>query len=156
MIRPGLAFCPDVLPPGSWSDGKERGAKGLAEGDDRLPVYPMRVVCGMTGLTERQIRYWEKLGLLSPARTPGEQRLFSQADVERLKHVKRLKESGIPLRSIRTRLSRFAGPLAGPVPIKGARVDNGWPYEDARSRFGVIPMPPEARPDRQQVPRKAR
>lgn len=113
----------------------------MAESDDRLPVYPMRVVCSMTGLTERQIRYWEKLGLVSPARTPGEQRLFSPADVQRLKHIKRLKESGLALRSIKARLSRFAGPLAGPVPIKGAHIENGWPYEDARARFGTIPMP---------------
>lgn len=113
----------------------------MADGDDCLPVYPMRVVCSMTGLTERQIRYWESLGLIAPARTPGDQRLFSQRDVQRLKHIKRLKDSGIPLRSIRARLARFAGPLAGPVPIKGARLDNGWPYEDARARFGVIPMP---------------
>lgn len=126
----------------------------MAEIDDHLPVYPMRVACRMTGLTERQIRYWEKLGLVSPARTPGEQRLYSQADIGRLKHIKRLKESGIPLRSIKARLTRFAGPPAGPVPIKGARVDNGWPYEDARSRFGAIPMPPTAGRDGRQVPRE--
>lgn len=128
--------------------GPEREVQVLVEGDERLPVYPMRVVCQMTGLTERQIRYWEKLGLIAPARTPGDQRLFSREDVQRLKHIKRLKEDGIPLRTIRARMTRFGGPPAGPVPIKGARLDNGWPYEDARSRFGVIPIPPPARPNR--------
>ncbi|HHY93836.1 MAG TPA: MerR family transcriptional regulator [Firmicutes bacterium] len=120
----------------------------MPETDDRLPVYPMRVVCRMTGLTERQIRYWEKLGLVAPARTPGEQRLFSVADVQRLKQVKRLKDEGIPLRSIRAKLTRVCGPPAGPVPIKGARTENGWVYEDARTRFGAIPVPPEQIPVR--------
>ncbi len=117
----------------------------MPDGDEYLPIYPMRVACNLTGLTERQIRYWEKLGLVSPSRTGGEQRLFSQADVQRLRYVKRLKENGIPLRTIKARLTRFSGPLAGPVPIRGARVDDGWVYEDARSRFGHIPVPPAKR-----------
>lgn len=116
--------------------------------EDRLPVYPMRVVCRLTGLSERQVRYWEKLGLVQPARTPGEHRLFSKEDVRRLQQIKRLKEEGVPLRAMRTRLGRPSAPPAAPVPIKGALPENGWPYEDARSRFGVIPMTPPPRRDR--------
>jgi DNA-binding transcriptional MerR regulator len=45
------------------------------------------------GLTPRAIRYYEEIGLLTPAgRTEGDHRLFSQADVERLQTIKSLRD----------------------------------------------------------------
>lgn len=45
-----------------------------------------------TGLTQRTIRYYEELGLLSPpGRTQGDFRLYSQSDLRRLQDVSRLK-----------------------------------------------------------------
>jgi len=52
------------------------------------PVYPMRVVEHLTGLSGRRIRYYEQLGLVRPARTAGGQRLFSPADVGTLLEIK--------------------------------------------------------------------
>lgn len=40
-----------------------------------------------TGLSQRQIRYYERKGLVRPMRTPGGHRLYSSADVERLRAV---------------------------------------------------------------------
>ncbi len=57
-------------------------------------VFPMMVVEQMTGLTRRQIRYYEKHGLLLPARTEGGHRLYSPEDVEILLLIKSLKEQG--------------------------------------------------------------
>lgn len=46
-----------------------------------------------TGLTQRTIRYYEELGLLPPpGRTQGDFRLFSDADIQRLRDVSRLKQ----------------------------------------------------------------
>jgi DNA-binding transcriptional MerR regulator len=56
----------------------------------------------MSGLTRRRIRYYESLGLLRPARTPGGRRLYSPADLGRLAEVKDLLEAGLELRAIVT------------------------------------------------------
>lgn len=46
-----------------------------------------------TGLTQRTIRYYEELGLLSPpGRTQGDFRLFSATDLQRLEQISRLKK----------------------------------------------------------------
>ncbi len=56
-----------------------------------------------TGLTQRTIRYYEELGLLSPpSRTQGDFRLFSEGDIKRLQEISRLKQLlGFTLAEIR-------------------------------------------------------
>lgn len=50
-------------------------------------------VAERTGLTQRTIRYYEELGLLSPpSRTQGDFRLFSGGDLKRLEEISRLKQ----------------------------------------------------------------
>lgn len=68
------------------------------------PVYPMRVARDLTGLTERQIRYYDTLGLVSPFRTEGGHRLYSQHDIEKLATVARLMSRGVGIDEIRNRL----------------------------------------------------
>lgn len=65
------------------------------------PVYSMGVAERLTGLTGRQIRYWEQNGLLSPARTKGRQRMYSEADIIRLKEIKRLLSEGMTLERVK-------------------------------------------------------
>lgn len=60
-------------------------------------VYSMGVAERLTGLTARQIRYWEQHGLLTPSRTAGGQRMYSEADILRLKEIKRLMADGMTL-----------------------------------------------------------
>ncbi|MGH2835493.1 MAG: MerR family transcriptional regulator [Solirubrobacteraceae bacterium] len=51
-------------------------------------------VAELTGTTPRTIRYYEEIGLLSggPEREVGKHRCYSQADVERITEIVRLKE----------------------------------------------------------------
>lgn len=63
--------------------------------EDQTFVYPMRVVERLTGLTRRQIRYYEKAGLVHPSRSPGGHRLYSPENVEILIRIKALMESGV-------------------------------------------------------------
>lgn len=69
--------------------------------DRDVPVYPIGSVEKLTGLTARQIRYYESKGLVSPARTAGKQRLYSPAEVDRLIQVKRLLAEGFSLGNIK-------------------------------------------------------
>lgn len=50
-------------------------------------------VASELGLTTRRIRYYEELGLLSPAaRSEGDYRLFDASDIERLQFIKELRD----------------------------------------------------------------
>lgn len=54
-----------------------------------------------TGLTARQIRYYERWGLVEPARSAGRHRQYSWQDVERLKDVRRRLLAGESLAAVR-------------------------------------------------------
>jgi MerR family glutamine synthetase transcriptional repressor len=67
-----------------------------------LALFPIGIVQKLTDLTARQIRYYEQHQLILPARTDGNQRLFSFNDVERLLEIKRLIEQGLNIAGIKT------------------------------------------------------
>ncbi len=54
------------------------------------PVFQISVVARMVGLHQQTIRSYERIGLVQPARSGGNTRLFSFHDVERLRQVIRL------------------------------------------------------------------
>lgn len=77
-----------------------------------------------------KIRYLEDQKLLSPRRTPGGYRLYSQADVERLRSILRMqRDEFLPLRVIRQELasgSRDGGSSGGAASLRrAASVDPG-------------------------------
>ena len=55
---------------------------------------PRRIqeVAADVGLTTRSIRYYEEIGLLAPARSGGDYRLYDVEDVERLRFIKALRD----------------------------------------------------------------
>ena len=57
-----------------------------------------------TGLSSRQIRYYDQQQLIFPARSSGNQRLFSESDIKRLLKIKSLLEAGNSIETIRTKL----------------------------------------------------
>lgn len=64
-------------------------------------IYPISVVMTMTNLTARQIRYYESNDLIKPARSKGNQRLYTPQDVENLLLIKSLLEKGLNLDGIK-------------------------------------------------------
>ncbi len=65
-------------------------------------------VARLVGTTPRTIRYYEEIGLLpeAPARPSGQHRLYTQAEVERLREVMRLKHLlGVSLDELKTLLT---------------------------------------------------
>lgn len=75
-------------------------------------LYPIGYVARVTGLTPRQIRYYERAGLLQPARTPGRHRLYSEDDVARLLEIRRLMQRGQSVQGIRAMWERYGYPTA--------------------------------------------
>ncbi|RYL95259.1 MerR family transcriptional regulator [Sporolactobacillus sp. THM7-4] len=71
-----------------------------------MPLFSMGIVQKLTGLTARQIRYYEENELIHPERTEGNRRVFSFNDVDRLLDIKSLLDEGVNLAGIRRVLSK--------------------------------------------------
>lgn len=84
------------------------------------PLFSIGIVKDLTGLTARQIRYYEEHELIHPARTEGNQRLFSFNDVDRLLEIKELIEKGINLAGIKQVLQLKELPVTDQIeqPVK--------------------------------------
>ena len=54
------------------------------------PRYMISVAAELVGMHPQTLRIYETKGLVRPARTPGGTRLYSDADLERLKLIQRL------------------------------------------------------------------
>lgn len=54
------------------------------------PIYMISVAADLVGMHPQTLRMYEAKGLVRPQRTPGGTRLYSEADVERLRIVQRL------------------------------------------------------------------
>ncbi|MRH44300.1 MerR family transcriptional regulator [Aquibacillus halophilus] len=64
-------------------------------------VITIGVVSELTGLTERQIRYYEERKLIFPERSPRGNRKYSFADVEQLVEIANKREEGVQTYEIR-------------------------------------------------------
>ncbi len=69
-------------------------------------LFTIEQVATRTGLTKRTLRYYEEVGLLPPTgRTEGNYRQYSEADIQRIEHIKRLRDLlGFSLNDIRDML----------------------------------------------------
>ncbi|TMK95853.1 MAG: MerR family transcriptional regulator [Actinobacteria bacterium] len=57
--------------------------------DDR-PRYMISIAAELVGMHPQTLRIYEQKGLVRPRRTPGNTRLYSERDVERLRLIQRL------------------------------------------------------------------
>jgi MerR family transcriptional regulator/heat shock protein HspR len=60
--------------------------------DEREAVYTMAVASRLTGMHPQTLRKYERAGLIRPSRQRGNQRLYSDADVRRLRRIQYLVE----------------------------------------------------------------
>ncbi len=58
--------------------------------DRERPRYMISVAADLVGMHPQTLRIYESKGLLRPRRTPGGTRLYSEADVERLRLIQQL------------------------------------------------------------------
>ena len=70
---------------------------------DARPRYMISVAADLVGMHPQTLRIYETKGLLRPERTPGGTRLYSEADLERLRLIQRLTtELGLNLAGVET------------------------------------------------------
>ena len=76
-------------------------AKTRDAGRDRdKPLYMISVAAELTGMHPQTLRVYEQKGLVSPGRSRGNTRLYSQADIDRLNLISRLTDEGINLAGV--------------------------------------------------------
>ncbi len=77
-------------------------AQGRVEKDPRRPVYVISVAASIVAAHPRTLRIYEDEGLICPARTPTNIRLYSDEDIRRLTWIRHLtRERGVNLAGIR-------------------------------------------------------
>jgi len=54
------------------------------------PCYIISVAARMLGMHAQTLRYYERVGIIAPSRSRGRIRLYSQADISRLRQIQRL------------------------------------------------------------------
>lgn len=68
----------------------------------KQPVYNISVAAELVGVHPRTLRIYEEVGLVIPARTEGNTRLFSNADIEMLQRIRFLiQEMGLNLAGVK-------------------------------------------------------
>lgn len=84
----------------------DRGATARRAGGPSLevdadaPVYVISVAAQLAGLHPQTLRQYDRLGLVSPDRTGGRNRLYSASDVARLREIAELSAEGLSLAGI--------------------------------------------------------
>ena len=63
-------------------------------------VYAISVTSELSGVDPQTLRLYEQRGLLSPARTDGGTRRYSDDDLERLHHITALVDDGVNLAGV--------------------------------------------------------
>ncbi|HET8662315.1 MAG TPA: MerR family transcriptional regulator [Micromonosporaceae bacterium] len=78
-----------------------RSASGRSGAEPGQGLYPISVVTELTGIGPHALRGYERAGLLTPARTDGGTRRYSDDDLVRLRRIAALVESGVNLAGVR-------------------------------------------------------
>lgn len=95
------------------------------EPETEVGVYSINAVDEMTGVPATTLRYWEKTyGIITPKRTQGGHRLYSQDDVERIKWLRcKIEDEGLqagPAHKLLERELRKIGSVVSEAASKGA------------------------------------
>ena len=99
-------------------------------------VHPIQVVTRLTGLSADLVRVWEKrYGVVAPVRTPSGRRLYSDADIERLRLLGRATLAGYSIR----RAAALPATALAALAAKGTVLNDGSGPVDAGSRESPTP-----------------
>ncbi len=64
------------------------------------PVYQISIAARLVEMHPQTLRLYERLGLVRPARTEHNNRLYSDEDIERLRQIQRLTQVGVNLAGV--------------------------------------------------------
>lgn len=70
------------------------------KGDKNRPLYMISVAAELAGVHPQTLRAYEQKGLVTPQRTSGNTRMYSQSDIDRLELIQELTAEGINLAGV--------------------------------------------------------
>ncbi len=68
--------------------------------DKNRPLYMISVAAELAGVHPQTLRAYEQKGLVTPQRTSGNTRMYSQSDIDRLELIQELTAEGINLAGV--------------------------------------------------------
>ena len=98
---------------------------------DQTGLYIMSVAADLMGLHPSTLRLWERKGLLTPRRTEGGTRLYSDANLARMRRICALTDERVNLAGI-ARILELEDELAA------LRTSRTAPLDDADERAAAI------------------
>lgn len=128
------------------SRSDDRGATARRAGgppfdvDADAPVYVISVAAQLAGLHPQTLRQYDRLGLVSPDRSGGRNRLYSARDVARLREIAELSAEGLSLAGIQRVLA-----LQAEVDMLRRRLEE---LNRERSSRALVLWRPQNRPHR--------
>ncbi|MBW1638642.1 MULTISPECIES: MerR family transcriptional regulator [Microbacterium] len=72
----------------------------MTERDSGTPVYGIAIAAQLVGMPIPTLRLFESKGLLTPSRSDGGTRQYSDDDIDRLKRAGRLRDEGLNIAGI--------------------------------------------------------
>lgn len=109
-----------------------------AEPDPRRGVYTISVAAELVGMGSQSLRLYERRGLLEPARSVGGTRRYSSDDLERLRRIAHLVDTGLNLTGVAMVLdlqdtnTRLQADIEASEPPRTTRSkDANKPHDDA-------------------------
>lgn len=138
----------------SWSsrrqdDAADREAYELPN-EYEAPLYVISVAAELAGLHPQTLRAYEREGLITPARTEGGTRRYSERDVERLRFIRTLtQDEGLNIAGVRVVLDmgekleaarRRIGELEEMVRVLAERIED----QGSQRRYQIVKSPPTA------------
>ena len=85
------------------------------ETNESRALFVISVAAELAGVHPQTLRIYERKGLVSPARTSGRSRRYSEQDIDRLRHIQELTNEGVGLAAVERVLdleARLSGALA--------------------------------------------
>jgi MerR family transcriptional regulator, heat shock protein HspR len=105
-------------------------------------VYVISVAAELAGMHPQTLRIYERRGLVSPARTQGGNRRYSDADIETLHRIAELAASGMNLEGIRKVMELEAENerLREQLVAAQAEAANATAEAERRQRRDLVPL----------------
>lgn len=91
--------------------------------DSHKPLYAISVAADLSGTSIQNLRAYERHGLLTPDRTEGGTRRYSEHDVRRLTYIRQLLDDGLNIAGIQ-RVLHLEAEIAG---LRAALLRKGQP-----------------------------
>lgn len=79
------------------SNEQSHSPEPIEEVDLGRPVYVISIAAEISGLHPQTLRQYDRIGLVSPNRTVGRNRMYSLRDIRRLQQIQALADAGLNL-----------------------------------------------------------